>query len=199
MLVNYRTNIISNFLKHVLRITIFFFILVIVMNILEEIKFFKNYDDNLFLSVFLTLLNTPSIMFEIFPFIFLIATLFFFIEILDKNELVIYKLNGITNLNIINTLVFTTFLTGVFIILIFYNLSSTLKFFYLDIKNDYSKDDKYLAVVTSNGLWIRDQIDGNINIINAEKISGNNITSVLITQFDLDSQNATIAVGDPNL
>ena len=156
------------------------------MNILEEIKFFKNYDDNLFLSVFLTLLNTPSIMFEIFPFIFLIATLFFFIEILDKNELVIYKLNGITNLNIINTLVFTTFLTGVFIILIFYNLSSTLKFFYLDIKNDYSKDDKYLAVVTSNGLWIRDQIDGNINIINAEKISGNNITSVLITQFDLD-------------
>ena len=45
-----------------------------------------------------------------------------------------------------------------------------LKFFYLDIKNDFSKDDKYLAVITSNGLWIKDETKENINLINADKI-----------------------------
>ena len=32
-------------------------------------------------------LNTPSVLFEIFPFIFLIGTLFFFMEIIDKEEI----------------------------------------------------------------------------------------------------------------
>jgi lipopolysaccharide export system permease protein len=57
--------------------------------------------------------------------------------------------------------------------LIFYNLSAKFKFFYLDLKNDYASDDKYLAVINENGLWIRDEIDGNINIINADKIEEN--------------------------
>ena len=59
-----------------------------------------------------------------------------------------------------------------------------VKFLYLDIKNDFSKDDKYLAVITSNGLWIKDEIGENINLINAEKIEGNYLKNVIITQFD---------------
>ena len=70
------------------------------------------------------------------------------------------------------------------IVILFYNLSAGLKFFYLDIKNDYSKDDKYLAVITSNGLWIKDETSKNINLINAEKIENNFLENVIITQFD---------------
>ena len=43
---------------------------------------------------------------------------------------------------------------------------------YLELKNKYSGDNKYLAIVTENGLWIKDEIDGYTNIINAEKIDG---------------------------
>ena len=42
--------------------------------------------------------------------------------------------------------------------LIFYSASAKLNFLYLDIKNKYSDDNKYLAVVTKNGLWIKDEI-----------------------------------------
>ena len=59
-----------------------------------------------------------------------------------------------------------------------------LKFFYLDIKNDFSKDDKYLAVITSNGLWIKDETEENINLINADKIENNYLKNVIITQFN---------------
>ena len=103
---------------------------------------------------------------------------------IDKNELNIYKNYGLTNFKIINIITLTSFITGILIVILFYNLSAGLKFFYLDIKNDYSKDDKYLAVITSNGLWIKDETSKNINLINAEKIENNFLENVIITQFD---------------
>ena len=107
----------------------------------------------------------------------------FFIEIIEKNELVIYKVYGLTNFKL-DLKIISSFLIDVVIIVFFYNLSSNLKFLYLDIKNDYSKDDKYLAVVTGNGLWIRDEIDGKINYINADKLNNNELIQVSISQFN---------------
>jgi lipopolysaccharide export system permease protein len=60
---------------------------------------------------------------------------------------------------------------------------------YLDVKNKYSKDNKYLAIVTENGLWIKDEIDNKINIINAEKIENQTLKFVTINQFTKDYQN----------
>jgi lipopolysaccharide export system permease protein len=68
--------------------------------------------------------------------------------------------------------------------LFFYNISANLKFFYLDIKNQYTKDDKYLAVVTGNGLWIRDDLGEIVNYINAEKLDKNKLLNVTISQFN---------------
>ena len=59
---------------------------------------------------------------------------------------------------------------------------------YLDIKNEYSKDNKYLAIVTENGLWIKDEVDNKINIINAEKIENKILKNVTINQFSKDYQ-----------
>ena len=69
-------------------------------------------------------------------------------------------------------------------ITIFYNVSSNFKFLYFEIKNEYAKDDKYLAVVTENGLWIRDKIDKKTSYINAEKLENDNLLNVSISQFD---------------
>ena len=38
---------------------------------------------------------------EVFPFIFLISCLYFFIELIEKNELSIYKVYGLTNIKIL--------------------------------------------------------------------------------------------------
>ncbi len=180
----YQKNLILHFLKSLLKVLLVFFFLIVILNLFEEIKFFKNNDENFFLPIFLTTLNTPSTLFDILPFIFLMSGLYFFSEILDKNELIIYKSYGLTNVKLIGIISLTTFFIGVIVVFIFYNLSSNLKFLYLDIKNNYTKDNKYLAVVTSNGLWIKDEIDNHINIINAEKIEGEYIYNVVISQFN---------------
>ena len=97
-----------------------FFCITIILNIFEELSFFKNVENvNVSLPIFLTILNSPSILFDIFPFIFLISTLYFFSEIIDKNELNIYKNYGLTNFKIINIITITSFITGIFIVLFF--------------------------------------------------------------------------------
>ena len=181
----YKKYIIKNFLICFSKVTFIFGTVVIVMNLLEEINFFKNDNEDIILTpVILTLLNLPSILFELFPFIFLISTLFFFTESIDNDELNVFKLYSITNLKIIQILTTTSFLIGIIIIVFFYNISANLKFLYFDIKNQYSKDDKYLAVVTGNGLWIRDDLGNIINYINADRLDKNKLINVTISQFN---------------
>ena len=60
---------------------------------------------------------------------------------------------------------------------------------YLEMKNKYSGDNKYLAIVTENGLWIKDEINEYTNIINAEKIDGVFLKNVTINQFSKDYTN----------
>ena len=43
-----------------------------------------------------------------------------------------------------------------------------------------------LAVITEDGLWIKDQINNNINIINANKVDNEFLLDVSISQFDKD-------------
>tara|TARA_B100000795_G_scaffold239273_1_gene200837 strand:- start:149 stop:1141 length:993 start_codon:yes stop_codon:yes gene_type:complete len=156
----------------------------LISNILEQVEFFKNINLNFFYLIFLSFLNTPSIVFEILPFIFLISTQVFFISLIDKNELEIFKYTGLNNLKIIKIISVYTLMLGFIFIIVFYNIASSLKNSYLLIKNQYSEDNKYLAVITENGLWIKDEINNGINIINANKVDDKFLLNVSITQFN---------------
>ena len=125
---------------------------------LEEISFFKDLEINFLYPYFLTLLNAPITLFEIFPFIFLLTTQFLFYDLFKSDELNLLKKNGLNNLKIVKILFFLSICIGIFNVLIFYNVSSLLKFQYSNIKNSFSKDNKYLAMVTDSGLWIKDEI-----------------------------------------
>ena len=87
----YRKYILSLFTKTLIEVILFFFALIIIINLFEEINFLKNENVSSFYPVFLSLLNTPSVIFDILPFIFLVSTIFFFIKLMDKNELFIFK------------------------------------------------------------------------------------------------------------
>ncbi len=158
--------------------------LAFILNIFEEVNFFKDLKVSLTLPIFLTFLNIPSIIFDIFPFIFLISAQFAFIKLMDQNEINVLKNFGLDNLKIIKILSFLSFIFGIFIITIYYNFSSSLKYSYLNLKNTYAKDNKYLAVITENGIWIKDERDENINIINANSFKNKKLYDVDIVQFD---------------
>jgi lipopolysaccharide export system permease protein len=158
--------------------------LVFILNMLTELEFFKEIDIGIDFTLLLTLLNSPSMIFEMFPFIFLISTQLFFIKLFNNNELDIFKYSGLRNTSILKIISAISLITGVLIIITFYNFSSNLKNFYLEKKSQYTSDEKYLAVITKNGLWIKDIIDEKIYIINSSKIDNNFLINSFITEFD---------------
>ena len=180
----YKKFLINIFTFSLLKVFLVFFGIVLLTNILEQSEFFKDADFTFIYIVFLSFLNSPSIIFEILPFIFLISTQVFFIELINKNELQIFKYQGLNNNKIVKIISMYSFVLALIFVVFFYNLSSILKNSYLTIKNKHSKDGKYLAVINKNGLWIRDKINGQTNIINANKIQNEFLLNVSISQFN---------------
>ena len=82
MFKTYEKYIVKNFINKILTVSLVFFSLIIILSILEEISFFKNINVNFLTPYFLVLLSAPITLFEIFPFIFLISTQFFFIRLI---------------------------------------------------------------------------------------------------------------------
>ena len=160
--------------------------LVFILNILSELEFFKNEDVTVGFTIFLSLINSPALIFEMFPFIMLITIQLFFIKFFEYKEIEIFKYSGLKNSKIIIILSSLSFIIGILVILIFYNLSSNLKNIYLELKSSYTSDGKYLAVVTKNGLWIKDKIDEKIIITNSSSIDGKFLIKNFITEFDED-------------
>ncbi len=184
MLKIYQKYLINNFLIKFFYISIIFFSLIIILSLLEEISFFKDLEINFLYPYFLTLLNAPITLFEIFPFIFLLTTQFLFYDLFKSDELNLLKKNGLNNLKIVKILFFLSICIGIFNVLIFYNVSSLLKFQYSNIKNSFSKDNKYLAMVTDSGLWIKDEISNKKLIIKSTYVKGNFLSKTIINEFN---------------
>ena len=184
----YQKYLIKKFLIKFFNISVVFFSLIVILGILEEISFFKNIEEIFFLPYLLTLLNAPITLFDIFPFIFILTTQFLFYDLKKNNEFNLLKKNGLSNLKITKVLLILTIFIGLFNVLIYYNLASVLKFQYTNIKNSYSDDNKYLAMVTDSGLWIKDEFLSN-NIINEFDKNFNLLRTIQSKKINIKNNN----------
>jgi lipopolysaccharide export system permease protein len=180
----YAKFLLNGFIRSFLNVFFIMISLVFILNILQEIEFLSNQQVSSIYPIYLSLMSSPSIIFEMFPFIFLISTQFFFLKLFNNNEIDIFKYSGLKNIKIILILSIISFFIGIFTISVFYSLSSNLQHYYLQVKNQFSKDKLHLAVINKNGLWIKDVVNGQTSIINSSKINKNFLTDTFITTFD---------------
>ena len=186
MINTYKLYLMKLYFKYLMTISIVFLCLIFVLNIIEEIKFFDDLNLSFLYPVIFTLLNLPTILFEISPFIFLITTQMFFLELYNRDEIIIFKQYGVKNLDIIKFISFISLIIGILLVLGFYTLSSNLKNNYLIFKNKFTDDNKYLAVINESGLWIKDEVNDYVNIVHAKSIEKNFLKDVSINQMDKD-------------
>tara|TARA_B100001027_G_scaffold115970_2_gene80056 strand:- start:486 stop:1565 length:1080 start_codon:yes stop_codon:yes gene_type:complete len=172
------------FFKKILLICMIFFSLIFILTIFEEITFFSDTNSKFYLPFFLSLIDAPTTLLEILPFIILISSQLFFIDIIKNKEIELIKINKLNNSYLIKLLALCSFLFGLFILTLYYPFSSKLKFLYFDIKNIYSDDGKYLKHYNENGIWIKDEINDEIYIINGSTKKDNYLENVFVTKFD---------------
>ena len=114
--------LINIFFKSFLYVIFIVLSLVFIINLLTELEFFRNINVGIFFTIYLSIINSPSMIFEIFPFILLITTQLFFIKLFNNDEIKIFKYSGLKNSKIMLIISLVSFTFGILLITFFYNI-----------------------------------------------------------------------------
>ena len=172
--------LLKEFFKVVVNTSLVFFCLGLIINLFEEINFFKDYDVGIYLPLILSFLFVPSLFYNMFPFIILLSGIWFFLHIRKTDEITAMKISGMSNFSIILVPSILSVILGIFFIALVNPVTSTLVKKYESTKGSFEKDQDYLAAITSNGIWIKEKN----NIIKSSKLNKNNLLDVSIYEFD---------------
>ena len=182
-------NILFNYLiKNYLK-TIFIIILVIysfglILNLFEEIEFFKESNANIFQPLILSSIFIPSLIIKLLPFIIFFSSMWFITKIKNNKDLLILKVYGYSNFKIFLILALTSFLLGWIVLVVVNPITSSMVMYYEKTKSQYARDIEHLISFNKNGLWIKENIEQGNRIITAEKPEKFDLINVTIFQFD---------------
>ena len=102
--------ILKNFLKNFFIVVLIIFCFGLILNLFEEIEFFKNLDVNLFFPLIMTVIYIPSIIIKLLPFVIFISSVWFMMKIRNNKDLLMLKTFGYSNIKILFfILAFTSF------------------------------------------------------------------------------------------
>ena len=175
--------LIINFTKIVVNTILIFLSLGVILNLFEEIEFVKNLDISLSIPFVLSLSFVPTLVIELLPFVFFLASMYYFVSLKTNKDLLSVKIFGYSNLKITIILAFFSFLFGWFILFAVNPITSTFVKYYETEKAKYSRDVDHLIAVNKNGVWIKEIGEYKYKIINAEKFEGNALTNISIYIF----------------
>ena len=179
--------IFSSFSLLIINIGLIFFALVMILNLFEEINFFKDYDIGIKMPIFLSFLFVPSLMYNMLPFVFLLSGIWFFLKIKKNDEITAMKVSGMSNISIIIIPCIVSVVLGIFFISSINPITSVLVQKYEKIKGTYEQDQEYLASITVNGIWIKEKNNEKNNIIQAAKLKGEKLINLNIYEFDKEN------------
>ena len=168
------------FIKVILNTVFVFFCLGFIMNLFEEINYFKDLDIGIYVPIMLSSLIVPSLLYNMFPFIILLSGIWFFLKIKKSDEVTAMKVSGMSNFSVIIIPGLLSFMLGIFFITSINPITSVLVQKYESIKGNYDRDKDYLATITQNGIWIKEKN----NIIRATNLQNENLMNVTIYEFD---------------
>ena len=80
-----------NFLKKFFIMILIFYCFGVILNLFEEIEFFKNIDVSIFMPLILTSIFIPSMIIQILPFIIFISSMWFMLSIRNNKDLLTLK------------------------------------------------------------------------------------------------------------
>ena len=182
--------LIFGFLKTVGNVILVFIALGIILNLFEEIEFFKDLNISIALPIILSISYVPSLIVELLPFIIFISAMWYFIAIKGNSDFLSAKIFGYSNLKIILILSCTAFIFGSFILLAVNPFTSSMVKYYEKIKAQHSKDVDHLISINKNGVWIKEKSDSNLKIITAKSLEGEYLQNLSI--YIVDSENKII-------
>ena len=181
ILLNY---LLKNFLKTFLIVMFVIYCFGVILNLFEEIEFFKNIEVSVLKPLMLTSIFVPSIIIKLLPFIVFISSMLFMVKIRNNKDLLTFKVYGFSNIKIFFILALTSFVLGWFILLVANPITSSMVKYYEKTKSQYARDIDHLVTFNNNGLWIKEYLNDGYRIISAEKPEKLDLININIFHFN---------------
>ncbi len=176
--------LLNGYLKTIFKVILFFFSFGIILNLFEEIEFFKTLGAPLLTPLILTSLYIPGMMIKLLPFIIFISSMKFIIDIRNNKDLLTMKVFGFSNFKIFFILATTSFILGWLTLFLINPVTSAMSKYYEKTKSNYSKDINHLVSFNNNGLWIKENLKNGQRIISAFSDKGKKLKNITIFNFD---------------
>ena len=175
--------LILKFSKTIFITILIFLTLGVILNIFEEIEFFKNLNLPFVLPIILSMSYVPTLILELLPFIIFLSSVYYFLHLRSSKDLLSIKVFGYSNMKIILILSFFSFFMGLFFLFVVNPITATLIKYYETEKAQYSIDVDHLISINKNGVWIKEIDETGYKIINAEKLNMENLEKISIYVF----------------
>ena len=176
--------LLKNFLKTFTIFILVFYCFGVILNLFEEIEFFKNMDVNILTPLLLTSIFIPSMIIKILPFIIFLSSMWFMLKIRNNKDLLTLKVFGYSNFKIFLILAITSFILGWLTLILINPITSSMSKYYEKTKSNYSRDIDHLVTFNRNGLWIKENVEEGQRIISAAKPDGSYLIGLTIFHLD---------------
>ena len=176
--------LIFKYCKIILNSILIFLSLGIMLNLFEEIEFFKNLNLHFSLPIILSFSYVPTLILELLPFIIFLSSVFYFLHLRSSRDLLSIKVFGYSNIKIVFIISFFSFLFGLLVLFAINPITSILIKYYETEKAQYARDVDHLISINRNGVWIKENSNLGYNIINAELLKGEYLKKISVYNFD---------------
>jgi len=180
--------LVFGFFKTLINAILIFVALGVILNLFEEIEFFKNLNSSLSLPIILSFSFVPTLIIELLPFIIFLTSMWYFLYLKSNRDLLSIKTFGYSNLKISLLLSLAAFIFGVIVLFAINPITSTMIKYYEETKARYSRDIDHLISINKNGVWIKELVGNNYRIISAKNLEKNYLQDVTIYIFNINNE-----------
>ena len=175
--------LINKFFKIFFITILIFFSLGVILNLFEEIEFFKNLNYSFTLPVILSFSYVPALILDLLPFIVFLSSMYYFLHLRSSKDLLTIKVFGYSNVRIILIISFFSFFLGLVFLFAVNPITSLLVKYYETEKSQYTRDVDHLISINKNGVWIKENDEFGYKIINANKLNDQSLERISIYEF----------------
>jgi lipopolysaccharide export system permease protein len=174
------------FLGLVGRVFLIFFGILMLIDMIEQLRRFSDAGVGMTTAATLSLLNVPETLYRILPLIVIMAAIAMFIGLARSSELVVVRAAGRSGLRFLMTPVAMALVVGGVTVALFNPLVAATSKAYDERRADLSQGSGSVLSVADTGLWLRQGSDEGQTVIQAARanLDGTELYGVTFLGFD---------------
>jgi lipopolysaccharide export system permease protein len=178
----------KKFFWTVLAVFLIFFGIMMLIDIIEQLRKFSSTDISLSQAAYMALMNVPESLYRILPLIMIMAAIAMFLALARSSELVVVRAAGRSGLSFLVAPVVTALLIGAFAVAVLNPLAAATSKKYDVLFARQSQGQGSVLSVSDSGLWLRQGgVDGQTVVQAAHANSdGTELLGVTFLMFGAD-------------